>query len=217
MKQYTGAIFDMDGVLFDTERLYQQTWAELASERGVTLGSDFMATISGTNGEVMHQIVRRFYHVSDSAAVINDCMARMREKLTRDVPVKPGAREILAFFREAGFRVAVASSSRRAQIENNLSLTGLAPYFDAVVSGEDVSAGKPDPAIFLRAAAAIQCAPEQCFVFEDSKNGVRAGHAAGCATIMVPDLVAPSPDILPLCFRVFPDLLAALAELRTYP
>ena len=214
MKKYTGAIFDMDGVLFDTERVYQQTWQEIADDYGVTLAEGFTEAISGTNGQVMIEVLERFYHVADGAVIMNRCKQGVHDKLTRAVPLKPGAREILEYFHGAGLRVAVASSSTRAQIESNLKLSGLGRYIDAVVSGEEVTAGKPDPAIFLRAAEVLHCLPGACFVFEDSKSGVRAGHAAGCDTIMVPDLIPPSPDIIPLCFRIFDTLNEALAAVR---
>lgn len=214
MNQYTGAIFDMDGVLFDTEHIYQETWREIAADMGVKLDDGITQAISGTNGDVMCRVIERFYGVKDGTDIMNRCKARVREKLSQEVPVKPGAREIIGYFKEKGVRIAVASSSTRGQIESNLALSGLSDSIDAVVSGEEVSCGKPDPEIFLRAAAALGCAPEKCFVFEDSMSGVKAGHAAGCATVMVPDLIPPTPDILPLCFRVFDSLDDALEEIR---
>lgn len=213
MKRYTGAIFDMDGVLFDTECVFQQTWEELAAERGLTLPVEFTEAISGTNGAVMCRVIERFFGVPDGLEIMTSCRARVRDKLSREVPVKPGAREILAYLRGAGLRIAVASSSSRAQIESNLNLSGLRPYIDAILSGEEVTTGKPDPEIFLRTAAAIQCEPEACFVFEDSMSGVYAGHAAGCATVMVPDLLPPTPDVVPLCFLISDSLNAALVEI----
>ena len=93
--------------------------------------------------------------------------------------------------------MAVASSSLPGQIEANLRGAGIRDYFDAVVSGTEVERGKPAPDIFLRAAERIGCRAEDCFVFEDSENGVRAGHAAGCITVMVPDMIDPSETIRP--------------------
>ena len=214
MTRYTGAIFDMDGVLLDTERVYQQTWRELADEMGVTLVEGFTEAVSGTNGDVMDRVIQRFYHVPDGRPIMTACKARIRQKLSQSVPVKAGVREILDFFRASGLRIAVASSSVRQQIISNLELSGLNHYIDAVVSGEDVSTGKPDPEIFLTAARALGCQPEQCFVFEDSMSGVMAGHAAGCDTVMVPDLIAPTPEILPMCFRVCESLTDALREVK---
>ena len=92
--------------------------------------------------------------------------------------------------------IAVASSSGRDRILSNLRATGLERFFDAVVSGQQVERGKPEPDIFLLAAKEIGCPPEDCYVFEDSLNGVRAGMAAGCTTVMVPDLVPPPEGLL---------------------
>lgn len=213
-KRYAGAIFDMDGLLFDTERVFQTVWRAIADERGVTLADDFVRTISGTNGDMMRRIVERYYHCDDGDAIIREVMARVRQKLAKEVPVKPGAHEIVRFFRESGIRLAVASSSPREQVVSNLTLTGLLSYFDAIVSGGDVENGKPAPDCFLCAARAMGCDPEECFVFEDSLSGVRAGHAAGCDTIMVPDLIRPTPEVLPLCFRVCDSLTDALKVVR---
>lgn len=202
---YTGAIFDMDGVLFDTERIYQQTWHELAEERGIKLGGGFLKAITGTNGDRMRRLVETYYQASDGTAIVEECMKRMREKLSASVPVKIGVREILGFFREHGVEMAVASSSFPQQIEANLQKAGIREYFDAVVSGMEVKHGKPAPDIFLCAAEQIGCRPEECFVFEDSENGIRAGHAAGCITVMIPDLIEPSDAIRPYCFRICRD------------
>ncbi|MCI9153460.1 HAD family phosphatase [Lachnospiraceae bacterium] len=196
---YTGAIFDMDGVLFDTERIYQETWHELAEERRIELGSGFLKAITGTNGERMRRVVEEYYQVPDGLTVMEECMNRMKRKLSEHVPIKDGVCEILHFFREQGVRMAVASSSLPGQIEANLQRAGIRDYFNAVVSGTEVESGKPAPDIFLRAAERIGCRPEECFVFEDSENGVRAGHAAGCITVMVPDLIEPSEAIRPYC------------------
>lgn len=215
MKRYNGAIFDMDGVLFDTERVFQQTWKELARERGVALADGFMETICGTNGAKMCRLIEQFYHVPDGAEIVNECKRRVAEKLSKSVPEKPGAREIIEYFRAAGVRTAVASSSSRRQILSNLTLSGLLPLIDVVISGDEVTACKPDPEIFLRAAAALGCDPADCCVFEDSLGGVRAGHAAGCDTVMVPDLIPPTPEIMPLCFRIYDSLNDALSEIRS--
>lgn len=93
-----GAIFDMDGVLFDTERMFFQIWNALADEYQVTLGSDFLYTISGTNGARMCEIVQQFYHVPDGSVIVDECKKRLREQLAIHVPIKKGVPEILEFF-----------------------------------------------------------------------------------------------------------------------
>lgn len=205
--KFKGAIFDMDGVLFDTERLYQETWREIASERGITLGDDFLMAISGTNGNCMKQVIQKYYHVSDGTAIMEECMERMKQKLTVHVPVKKGVYEILEYFQKLGMRLTVASSSSAAQIEANLQKSGIRKYFSEIVSGAEVECGKPSPDIFLLAAKKIGCRPQECLVFEDSENGVKAGHLAGCFTIMIPDLMEPNEEIRALCSKVYPDFL----------
>lgn len=209
---YKGAIFDMDGLLFDTERIYQQTWQEIAGEIGVKLDGSFVKAISGTNGQHMCRVIERYYHVPDGTAIMDECMGRIRKKLSVQVPVKKGVHEILDFFQKKGIRIAVASSSAVRQIESNLDTAGIRKYFSAVVSGTEVRHGKPEPDIFLCAAERIRCGADTCFVFEDSENGIKAGYAAGCTTIMVPDLIEASPAILPYCRKICRDLLQAEEE-----
>lgn len=211
-----GAIFDMDGVLFDTEKIWQQIWQEIAAARQIQLDSGFAAAISGTNGEKMRWIVEEYYRVPDGTGIIEECREKVKQELTRQVPIKEGVREILCFFQEKNIPLAVASSSSIQQIEFNLEKTDIRKYFTKVVSGTEMEHGKPAPDIFLYAAKQIGQKPEECLVFEDSANGVRAGHAAGCMTIMVPDLIEPSPEIVPCCFKICASLSEAQEEITKF-
>lgn len=208
--RFKGAIFDMDGVLFDTERIYQETWQEIAAWQDIRLDCSFLRAISGTNGNRMCRVIEEYYHVSDGTDIMERCMERVRQKLSVYVPVKKGVRKILDYFRDNGICMAVASSSSTQQIEVNLQMTDLRDYFTVIVSGKEVNNGKPAPDIFLLAAKRLHCTPEECFVFEDSENGIRAGYEAGCFTVMVPDLIEASSEILPYCRRVCPDLEQAM-------
>ena len=191
-----GAIFDMDGMLLDTERLYQESWVEMAKQFGQKPDPAFPSAVSGTNGEGMRQIIREYYPAVDAHAFQAGCVARVESILDEQGPMeKPGARELLEYFRARGIKTAVASSTGKNRILSNLRQTGLDTFFDAVVSGQEVTRGKPEPDIFLLAAERIGCAPEECYVFEDSANGIRAGMAAGCVTVMVPDMVPPSKNL----------------------
>lgn len=211
--KYKGAIFDMDGVLFDTERIFQQTWREIADECHVRLGDGFSKAVAGTNGVYMRSVIEKYFHVRDGSDIAEQCMKRVKEKLSVDVPVKKGVYEILHLLREKGLRIAVASSSSREQIETNLEKTGIKGYFDGIVSAAQVKHGKPAPDIFLYAAEKIGCEPEDCLVFEDSENGIKAGYSAGCMTVMVPDLLEPSPGILPYCSKICRDLVHAREDI----
>lgn len=187
-----GAIFDMDGLLLDTERLYQESWVEMARAFGQTPDPAFPAAVSGTSGEGMREVIRRYYPAVDPYAFQAGCIARVDGILDEQgPPVKPGAGELLEYLTTRGVKLAVASSSGRERILSNLRAARLDRFFDAVVSGQQVERGKPEPDIFLFAAREIGRPPEDCYVFEDSVNGVRAGMAAGCVTVMIPDLVPP--------------------------
>ncbi|MDO5409601.1 MAG: HAD family phosphatase [Lachnospiraceae bacterium] len=209
-----GAIFDMDGLLFDTERIYQETWHELADKYHVKLADGFTKAISGTSGAHMCAVIEKYYHVSDGAPIMNECMECIRKKLETEVPLKAGVHELLQYFHREGVRMAVASSSAIQQIQANLKKSNIIDYFDEIVSGQEVRQGKPAPDIFLYAAEKIGCKPEECYVFEDSENGIRAGHAAGCVTVMIPDLIEPVPEIVPLCNNIYKSLLQVKTDLE---
>lgn len=204
----------MDGVLFDTERIHQESWHEIAKERNVELGEDYLQAISGTAGEHMRHVVESHYHVEDGTEIVEECMRLVREKLEKEVPVKTGVYEILDLFQKKGLKMAVASSSRKEQIQRNLHNAKIYAYFDEVVSSSEVEHGKPAPDVFLYAAEKIGCRPEECFVFEDSENGVRAGNAAGCMTIMIPDLIEPSEEIRPYCSEICSDFFGVAKMLE---
>lgn len=210
-----GAIFDMDGLLFDTERIFQETWQELAETCQVELADGFVRAISGTNGEHMCRVIEEYYHVPDGNLIMEACMSAVKKKLEIHVPVQEGVTEILQYFRENGIKMAVASSSAREQIKANLENAWIEEYFEEIVSGAEVRHGKPEPDIFLRAAEKIGCRPEECFVFEDSENGIKAGYAAGCVTVMIPDLIAPSSEIVPYCSHIYENLLHAMQEIKS--
>ena len=122
----------------------------------------------------------------------------------------------LEYLKQHAVRMAVASSAPMELIKSNLRLAGIADYFDAVVSGEQVEHGKPFPDIFLLAAQKLNLQAQDCYVFEDGINGVRAGIQAGCSTIMVPDLVPPTKELYEQCTGIYPSLHAVLHALQTY-
>lgn len=212
-----GAIFDMDGLLIDSEWMWQQEWHAIAAERGVVLPDSFPSEVCGTGGKRTREVICRRYGVDDPEPIMRECSARVHKLQENGVPLKRGARTILEGLRAQGCRIAVASSSPMDMIERNLRLDGVADYFDALVSGLDAARGKPAPDVFLMAAERIGVPPEECWVFEDSPVGVEAGWRAGCRVVMVPDQVAPTDAARRMCWGVFPDLNAAWEKLRNIP
>ena len=209
-----GAIFDQDGLMFDTETIFSRAWIEAAGAMGTVIPDGFRAAVIGSSGEGTRQIVRDWISGVDPDAILELTYRISYEMQSRTLPEKPGLHEILDFFRAHGVKMAVASSSHRLPIERNLERSGVRAYFEAVISGEDVSRGKPDPEPFLTAAERLGLSPSDCYVFEDSFNGVRAGHAAGCCTIMIPDLIQPDREIAKCYDACFPDLLTAMEQIR---
>lgn len=206
-----GAIFDMDGLMFDTEALWQQGWRMLAEKYGYEPSAEFGREISGTSGDVMIGVVKKHYPGIDVEKFIGEERAYVTGLLEDEVPVKEGLFVLLDFLKENGVKMAVASSSRREMILGNLRKAGCEGYFDAVVSSTEVERAKPEPDVFLAAAKEIGLPTDECYVLEDSFGGVRAGHAAGAVTIMVPDQVQPTEEIRALANGVFENL-AKVAE-----
>ena len=170
---------------------------------------DFKYAICGTSGEAMNHIIERYYHVPEGSEIQRLCKERVARRLAEHVPEKEGARELISFFHEKGWPLAIGSSSPAQQIRANLSVTGLLPFFAAIASGDEVQRGKPAPDIFLLAARKLGASPKDCFVFEDSPNGILAAYAAGMKPVMVPDLMPATEDIRQKCFALFHTLTEA--------
>lgn len=203
-------VFDMDGVLFDTERLYVDAFYEAADTLGLTDMDAAIHTVVGMS----NADTRRWFAANMAADFpVEEYMHTVRAcffaTLDRDgLPIKAGARELLAYLRQKGVPIALATSARRASVEHHLAVTGWdASLFNAIVTGDMVENGKPAPDIYVRACAALGVAPEHAVAVEDSFNGIRAAHAAGMLPVMVPDLMPPSDEIAPLLFRRFDSLV----------
>lgn len=209
-----GAIFDMDGLLFDTERLYEESWVILAEEFGQTPDPAFPKAVAGSSGAHMREIIHAHYPQVDAFAFQESCYQRVANLLEISVPEKPGLHEILDYFHRNGVKMAVASSSGIESIEHNLEVAGIRHYFDAVVSAGQVEHGKPAPDIFLYAAQCVGVHAHECYVFEDSLNGIRAGAAAGCTTVMIPDRTQPTDDIRAICDGIYVTLTEAMEQIK---
>ncbi|MBR2519008.1 MAG: HAD family phosphatase [Selenomonadaceae bacterium] len=205
-----GAIFDMDGTLFDTEKLYRHAWLDVAPEFGEKPNPELPIAASGTNmGNESVQIVRKFYPNIDCEKYIARVLELVEACRERGLELMTGVEEILNFFRDAGVKMAVASAAPVTVIEQNLTRKNLRGYFDVLVGGNMVTNGKPAPDIFLLAAKKLNLAASDCYIFEDSFNGIRAANASGGVTIMIPDTMQPTDEIKNLCAGVFDNLLEA--------
>ena len=209
-------IFDMDGVIFDSERLYIECCTEVADELGMDGIVEVCYRCIGVTAETTRQILLEAYR--DPALV-----DRFREKTVSMylekydaglLAVKPGVKELLQFLKDRGCRTAIASSTRTDVVKKELSEAGLLGFFERVVGGDRVSRSKPNPDIFLKAAEELGAEPEHCLVIEDSFNGIRAAKAAGMTAVMVPDLLQPDREMTALADVIEPSLLCLLDRLR---
>ena len=209
-----GAIFDMDGTLFDTEKYYRKAWFEAAPEFGEEPNVTFTEAVSGTSsGEEFARIINSFYPNIDAPAYLARVIELVHDWSEENLIVMEGVEKILSFLKSAGVKCAVASSSPTELIERNLRRTNLRGYFDEIVGGDQVSNGKPAPDIFLLAAERINIAPNDCYVFEDSRNGILAANAANCTPLLIVDQYKPDNDIKKIC-TVFQNMTEALSALQ---
>ena len=209
-----GAIFDMDGLLTDTERFYSQSWKYTVQAFGQTWIPDFDRAMAGTSGETMLAAIRAHYPTVDAQAFMDECIAHQRKLVREELRERPGASDIVRYFREQGVKMAVASSGTADNIRDNLFRLGLLDSFDAIAAGPEVENSKPAPDIFLLAAERIGVPPEDCYVFEDGINGCLGGIAAGCATVMIPDLFEPTEEVRRGCTAIYPSLTDAMRAIQ---
>lgn len=187
MPKTPGAIFDWDGVLIDSSRHHEESWERLAREAGYRLPAGHFLKGFGMKNEAIIPAILDW--TSDPAEIAR--LSLRKEELYRDIirergisPL-PGAREFLERLAAAGIPMVIGSSTHRLNIETSLELLGLRGMMRALVTAEDVSRGKPDPEVFLKAAAALGKPPSDCVVFEDAPVGIEAALAGGMAAVGV--------------------------------
>ena len=203
------AIFDMDGLLFDTERVLMEENAKVMAEHGYTQNYDEYVQTIGTADE---EFFSRLYeiHGADYPAeeIAETSRIREIERMKREgVPVKPGIPELLSFFRERDIPCCVATSTIRSDATALLDLAGILDAFAFVVTSEEVAQSKPNPDIFLLACERGDTSPKDAMVFEDSQNGVLAAFRAGIPVICIPDIKQPEPYYAEKATKVVPSAL----------
>ena len=191
-------IFDMDGTIFDTERLLLRAWQELV--RQGLIPEKVLELLPSWRGMNRREICKRLTELAGGSFSPEPFYAKRRaimgELLDQEgVPLKPGVPNIFEQLREMGYSMALATATSRESVEDYMNRTGYGSYFDSIVTGDRVDRCKPAPDIFLLAARELGIAPEHCVVVEDSINGVLAGSAAGMRVIMVPDMDQPDESL----------------------
>lgn len=219
MKNFTAVVFDMDGVLFDTESICLKAWKAVGEEYHI---EDIEQTAIGCIGlnitDTKAFFQQKYGADIDFALYKEECSRHIRESIERDgLPLKPGVREILSYLKENGWRIALASSSSESSVQGHINRAGINEFFEVVVGGDMVEHSKPRPDIYLLACSRLGVLPEEAIAIEDSPNGLRSAHAAGMHPIMVPDLIPPTPEIEKLLYARCDSLLAVRDFLQNRP
>lgn len=201
-------IFDMDGTLLDTQSICIPAWEYAGRKQGITgMGND-IRFVCGMNEFGWTNFIVEKYPILDIDLFKNEMRQYIIENLV--VKFKKGGREILEFLKKNNVKIAVASGSSRGSVEHHFNEVGAMHFFDALVCGKEVENGKPAPDIFLKAAELLGEKPENCFVFEDSENGIKAGVSAGMKCIGIADVAEFSQEVKNMMFACLDDFLQAI-------
>lgn len=211
-------IFDMDGVLLDTEKLYKQAAYVCAAEMGYEMTEEIHFKTVGVPGDRASLIVQEGLGAEFDYADFDQRWRQwMHDELSRHTPLKPGVVELVTALKTGGTPFAIATSTQRDPAERHLCDAGIRDHFEVLVTRDDVTNGKPHPEPFLTAAARLGVDPAHCLAVEDSHNGIRAAHAAGMQVIMVPDMLAPTDEIAELTIAVMAHLDQIREVFETIP
>lgn len=199
-----GVLFDLDGLVLDTEKLYSRFWREACQHFGFPMTYPQSLAMRALGGEAGQGMLQSFFGPgADYAAIRQERIARMDAFVAREgVAVKPGIRPLLQELRRRGIATAITSASPMGRIESYLGKTDLLPLFDRLCSGHDVPRSKPAPDIYLRGAASLGLPPESCLALEDAWPGLQSAREAGCVPILIPDLDGPEERTLALVYAV---------------
>ncbi|NEQ45758.1 MAG: HAD family phosphatase [Leptolyngbya sp. SIOISBB] len=210
-------IFDMDGLMLDSEPLYQQAWQAAAQELGFTLEDDLYLSLVGRSSAEADRIFVQTYGDQFPVQEFNHRWDEHWRSLIQGQGVKlqPGLLTLLDWVEQQGIPKAVGTSSNTTEAELCLQLAGIRDRFPTLVTVDQVNAGKPAPDIFLAAASQLGMPPSQCLVLEDSNAGVQAAEAAGMAVVMVPDLQIPTMMSRAIARQICESLNEALAWLQS--
>lgn len=194
---YKALLFDMDGLIFDTESVYKKSWVYAAEKQGLELPDSLYKTFIGVKDVECERMLSDFYkenafNLELFKSVRDDHFHALR---AQGIAYKSGFAELISAAHSRGYHLALVTSSTLPDVKVNFTGSDYLEGFETVITAEDVTQGKPDPEGYLKAVRRLGLTPEECVVFEDSNNGMRAGLSAGCICVMVPDLLPAEDEI----------------------
>ena len=209
MKTIKGAIFDMDGTVFDSEKISFNVWQNVLNKYGYKIDIIKYTSLMGRKHDAVDKLLMELYGKDFPLKKIRSekDSAMLKYIYENEVPLKKGIKALFKFLHECNCMTALATSSKKDRIDGLFKKANIRKEeFDVLVCGEEVSKSKPDPEIFLKAAEKLDISPENCIVFEDSPVGIEAAYKGGIWGINIPDLKKPDDDIKRFAYKIFPDM-----------
>ncbi|MBQ8231358.1 MAG: HAD family phosphatase [Lachnospiraceae bacterium] len=211
-------VFDMDGVLFDTERLYMDGWCQVAKKRGIRGMEEVAVECIGLNSHDTRQLVlERFGQDFAYVEFRNAVSAWLKTRIKiYGLPIKPGVHKILTYLQQKEIPMGLASSTSYHSVLDHLKVAGIVDYFKVIVAGDMIEHAKPQPDIYFLTCRKMGVDPANVIAIEDSPNGIKSAHDAGAKVIMVPDLITPDEELRKMTFGICSDLGDVVRFLEQY-
>lgn len=214
MKKVESVIFDMDGVLFDTESIYLKVWKNVFRKYGYKMTKDIYSQVIATGRENVKKVfLREFGQDLPIEKMYEEKDIALKEEIEKRVYIKKGAIEILTHLKSKNYKVALATSSDRERMNKQLEKARIKKYFDEIVCKDEVEKTKPNPEIYLKVANKLNVNPKNCLVIEDSLAGVKAAYKANMKVLHVEDLKKADNEIKKYCYKSFNNLLEIKEEI----
>lgn len=214
MNKIKAVLFDMDGVIFDTEREYLKEWNKIFEKYGYEMKKEIYVSVMGRGRKKVKEIFKENFGDDlpiEEMYIEKDKM--LKEAIeNNEVPLKQGALELLEFLKKNEYKTALATSAKKDRVKSQVNHAKINNLFDAIVCADDIVNSKPDPEIFLKAAEKVNVKPENCIVIEDSEAGIRAAFNAGMIAFHVKDLKEADENIMKYCDKNFENLI----EIKKY-
>ena len=202
-------IFDMDGLMIDSERVTFEGYQHVLAKKGLTMSIDFYKTLLG---KPLIAVFNQFYDTYGKDFNVEDTIEAVHQYISDifendGVPLKKGLIELLKYLKAHNYKTIVATSSQRYRVNRILQLAKLNQYFDDSICGDEVTKGKPDPEVFLKSCEKLNVKPHEALVLEDSEAGIKAADLAKIKVICIPDLKYPDPEFIKMTYKIMNDLL----------